>query len=63
MTYSNENSLSQNEIHLGQQEDLFKKQKHDSKAGLVDTMPISVGVKQYKVYLSSKLLSIELVYF
>ena len=58
MTYSNENSLSQNEINLGQQEDLFKKQKHDSKLGLVDTMPISVGVKQYKVHLSSKLLSI-----
>ena len=51
MSYSNENSLSQNEINLGQQEDLFKKQKHDSKDGLVDTMPISVGVKQYKVYL------------
>ena len=58
MTYSNENSLSQNEINLGRQEDLFKKQKHDSKDGLVDTMPISVGVKQYKVHLSSKLLSI-----
>ena len=50
MTYSSENSLSQNEVNLGQQEDLFKKQTQDSKVGSIDTMPISVGVKQYKVY-------------
>ena len=50
-----ENSISYSHQNGGQQNsndkegDIFKKDSHVPKTGSIDTMPISVDVKQYKV--------------